>query len=229
MQERDIMRRYLDDISQYPLLTLEQERSYALKASEGDEAAYERLVQSNLRLVIYIARGYLKKNNGFQAPVDLLDLVQEGNLGLIKAARNFDLSHKVKFVTYAALWIKAHIREALYHKSRMVLLPVRLAEEFKHTVYGELLPIEDMNEIMESTVHYTDEFLRKHTKIAIRELLSPEELELIEMRYWKDMTFQEIGDAKDRTRQRIEQKEKKIMRRLKRSKKLKQINQEGGV
>jgi RNA polymerase primary sigma factor len=109
---------YLKQINRIPLLTVEEEREVARRAMDGDEVARERLVQSNLRFVVSIAKKYA--NQG--VPID--DLVNEGNIGLIKAAERFDVDRGFKFISYAVWWIRQAILVCLSRSSRIVRLPL---------------------------------------------------------------------------------------------------------
>ncbi|MBW3563441.1 MAG: sigma-70 family RNA polymerase sigma factor [Acidobacteria bacterium] len=105
--EVDLLRAYLQEIARYPRLTPEEEIELATRAREGDAEAVDRLVRSNLRFVV----SYAKKFRGSGVP--LLDLIEEGNLGLLHAAQKFDPGRKVKFITYAVWWIRQSILQAL--------------------------------------------------------------------------------------------------------------------
>ena len=121
--KRDSVKQYLDEISIYPLLSQEEEIELAIKASAGNEDAKNQFIMRNLRLVVSIAKNYVGK--GFQ----FLDLIQEGNLGLIKAVDKFDYKKGYKFSTYASWWIRQFITRALANTSRNVRLPVHLVED----------------------------------------------------------------------------------------------------
>jgi RNA polymerase primary sigma factor len=103
----DSLRRYLDEIGRYPLLTRSQEVQLAKRVEAGDGEARQRLVESNLRLVVTIARSYQRPG------IDFLDLIQEGTLGLMRAAERYDWRREVKFSTYAAWWIRHAVVQAL--------------------------------------------------------------------------------------------------------------------
>ncbi len=113
--------RYLDEIGQYPLLDREEEARLAKRIRNGDQDAVDTLVRSNLRFVVSVARKY--NNQG----VPLADLVNEGNLGLIRAAHRFDGSKGIKFITYAVWWIRQALLQALADQSRVVRVPVNRA------------------------------------------------------------------------------------------------------
>ncbi len=108
---------YLQEINLTPLLNAAQERELASRIALGDPEARDRMVQSNLRLVVTIARGYLGKGLGLE------DLVEEGNLGLMRAVEGFDGSMEVRFSTYATYWIKQSIRRAVMNQGKPIRLP----------------------------------------------------------------------------------------------------------
>ena len=118
----DPVRMYLKEIGQIPLLDLETETELARKMYEGDEDAKNRLVESNLRLVVSIAKRYMGKG------MVLLDLIQEGNLGLMKAVEKFDYTKGYKFSTYATWWIRQAISRAIADQSRIIRIPVHMVE-----------------------------------------------------------------------------------------------------
>jgi RNA polymerase sigma factor (sigma-70 family) len=118
----DPMRPYLDQIARHPLLSADEERRLARLAHAGDRAARDRLVESNLRLVVTIARRHAR------AGVEPLDLIQEGNIGLMEAAARFDPSRGVRFATYAAWWIRSSVRRAILAESGPVRLPDRVLD-----------------------------------------------------------------------------------------------------
>ncbi|MFP3959190.1 MAG: RNA polymerase sigma factor RpoD/SigA [Spirochaetaceae bacterium] len=115
----DTLKAYFDQIKKTPLLTPEEECELGRRIQDGDEAAKAKLIESNLRLVVKIAKSYITSD------VSFIDLVQEGNLGLIKAASKFDHRRKVRFSTYASWWIKQSITRALSNKRRQIRLPHR--------------------------------------------------------------------------------------------------------
>ena len=113
---------YLREISRVPLLSSEEEIALARRAAEGDEAATKRLVESNLRLVVSIAKHYKNSN------VPFLDLIQEGNIGLMKAVDRFDYTKGFQFSTYATYWIRQSILRAISNQSRTVRVPSYMHE-----------------------------------------------------------------------------------------------------
>ena len=112
--EKDIFFQYLNDIAQYPLLTKEQEKVVLRKVQQGNRAAMDLLVKSNLRFVVNIAQLY--RGQG----LDVNELINEGNMGLIEAARRFDSNQKIKFISYAVWWVRQNITRAIAEKGRLV-------------------------------------------------------------------------------------------------------------
>lgn len=118
----DPIREYLKEIGSIPLLTQEQEQDLAKRKSEGDAEAGKKLVEANLRLVVSIAKRYVGRGMLF------LDLIQEGNLGLIKAVEKFDYHKGFKFSTYATWWIRQAITRAIADQARTIRIPVHMVE-----------------------------------------------------------------------------------------------------
>jgi len=108
---------YLQDINDTPLLSADEERELADRVAEGDRLAREHMVKANLRLVVNMARGYLGKG------LSLEDLIEEGNLGLMRAVEGFDGTMDTRFSTYASYWIKQSIRRALMNYGKPIRLP----------------------------------------------------------------------------------------------------------
>lgn len=120
----DSIQMYLREIGKYPLLNGEQERALAKRITEGDSEARNLLARANLRLVVSIAKKYV----GRSPDLTLLDLIQEGNLGLFKAVDKFDFTKGFKFSTYATWWIRQAITRALADQSRTIRIPVHMVE-----------------------------------------------------------------------------------------------------
>jgi len=120
----DSIQMYLREIGQYPLLTGPEERALAKRITEGDEEAKNLLARANLRLVVSIAKKYASRSSD----LSLLDLIQEGNLGLFKAVDKFDYEKGFKFSTYATWWIRQAITRALADQSRTIRIPVHMVE-----------------------------------------------------------------------------------------------------
>lgn len=118
----DPVKVYLKEIGRVPLLTTDEEKTLAIRINDGDAAAKKRLSEANLRLVVSIAKRYLGRGMQF------LDLIQEGNLGLIKAVEKFDYTKGFKFSTYATWWIRQAITRAIADQARTIRIPVHMVE-----------------------------------------------------------------------------------------------------
>ena len=118
----DVVKMYLKEIGRVNLLTLEEEQNIAKRVNEGEEYAKQQLIDANLRLVVSIAKKYIGRGMAF------LDLIQEGNIGLIRAAEKFDYRKGYKFSTYATWWIRQAITRAISDQSRTIRIPVHLGE-----------------------------------------------------------------------------------------------------
>ncbi len=120
-EDQDALRAYLQAIARHSRLTPDEEHALAVRARDGDEAALRRLVEGNLRFVV----SYVKRYRGLGVP--FLDLVHEGNLGLMEAARRFDPDRNVKFITYAVWWVRQAVTHALSGQVRAFTLPQKLS------------------------------------------------------------------------------------------------------
>lgn len=121
--QADATRLYLKEIGFSPLLTAEEEVYYSRKSQKGEEAARKRMIESNLRLVVKIARRYMNRG------LALLDLIEEGNLGLIRAVEKFDPERGFRFSTYATWWIRQTIERGIMNQTRTIRLPVHVLKE----------------------------------------------------------------------------------------------------
>ncbi len=121
--DRDATRLYLNEIGFSALLTAEEEVDLARRAQKGDQLARKRMIEANLRLVVKIARRYMNRG------LALLDLIEEGNLGLIRAVEKFDPDRGFRFSTYATWWIKQTIDRALMNQTRTIRLPIHVVKE----------------------------------------------------------------------------------------------------
>ena len=135
----DPLRLYVRQIGDGRLLTRDEERDLARRKDDGDEAAKRKLIESNLRLVMSITRNYTK------AGVPLLDLIQEGNLGLIRAVEKFDYRMGFKLSTYATWWIRQSITRALADQGRTIRLPVHVAEQVRRVMRSRRALAQKMN------------------------------------------------------------------------------------
>ena len=165
----DATRMYLSEIGFSPLLTAEEEVYFARKARKGDEAARKRMIESNLRLVVKIARRYMNRG------LALLDLIEEGNLGLIRAVEKFDPERGFRFSTYATWWIRQTIERGLMNQTRTVRLPIhvikeiniylRAARELSQKLDREPSP-EDVAEMLDKPINEVKRMLGLNERIS---------------------------------------------------------------
>ena len=223
--------KYLVDIGRIDLLTIEEESDLAKRIRQGDEEA-------NLRFVVSVAKQY--QNQG----LSLADLINEGNVGLMKAGKRFDETKGFKFISYAVWWIRQSILQAIVEYSRMVRLPLN-----KMTAYNkvneayvtfvqknerepsneELAEILGVNEKDIIYMHETDdspdmglmkESLKKEVEYGMT-VLAPREMEVLSAYFGLDgnkpLTLEEIGEAYDLTRERVRQIKERAIRRMRKS------------
>ena len=215
--------KYLQEIGRKDLITVDEEVELAQRIKQGDQAALDKLVSANLRFVVSVAKQY--QNQGLSLP----DLIDEGNLGLIKAAQKFDETRGFKFISYAVWWIRQSILQALAEQSRIV--PVdKISDAMKVSgrhvsvdapfVDGEdnslldVLPNEDSPMADQSL---NQESLSKEVNRALDQL-NPRERDILKMFFGigcQEMTLEEIGAKFDLTRERVRQIKEKAIRRLK--------------
>lgn len=134
----DSVRMYLKEIGKIPLLSADDEKDLAQRMQNGDETAKDLLVESNLRLVVSIAKKYMNRG------LSLLDLIQEGNIGLIKAVDKFDYSKGFKFSTYATWWIRQAITRAIADQARTIRIPVHMVETINKLTRVQRQLIQDL-------------------------------------------------------------------------------------
>ncbi len=127
----DDVRQYLRDICQFPRLTVQQERELAMGCAQGDPEAIRAMVNSNLRLVVSVAREYVGRG------VPLLDLIQEGSIGLLVAAKKFDYTMEYRFSTYATKWIRKGVTRCIMNHCGMIRVPVHTAERMRKVLYAK--------------------------------------------------------------------------------------------
>jgi RNA polymerase nonessential primary-like sigma factor len=146
-EARDSTSAYLNEIGLIPLLEPHEELELAERVGSGDLDARRRMIEANLRLVVAVARGYVGRG------VPLLDLIAEGNLGLIRAVEKFDAARRLRFSTYATWWIRDGVQRALMQQGRTVRLPVHVLREFaqvlrtRRQLTGELGRTPNMDEL----------------------------------------------------------------------------------
>ena len=131
--DRDILDQYFAEVSRYPLLNADQEKALARKIQRGDQDSLEELVKRNLRFVVSVAKKY--QNRG----LPLIDLIGEGNVGLLTAARKFDPDQGVKFISYAVWWIRQAILSALARQGRTVRVPLNRTADLSRVVKASQL------------------------------------------------------------------------------------------
>ena len=137
----DDVRQYLREIREYPRLTPEEERELARRCAGGDEEAIRRMVNSNLRLVVSIAREYSGRG------VPLLDLIQEGSIGLLVAARKFDYTLDFRFSTYATKWIRQGVTRCLMNHSGLIRVPVHTADRMRKVESARAALLQENGEV----------------------------------------------------------------------------------
>lgn len=219
MYNQDSISDYLKEIRKYPLLTFEEEIELSQRIQKGDLAAQKKLIESNLRLVVTVARKYAASD------FPLLDIIQEGNLGLITAAQKYEFSYNVRFSTYACWWIQQSITRAIANKRRMIRLPFRKeelaarvrrvsAELFqrlsrnpsREEIAAEMnLPVQDVADIMFSsgTVTSLDLQLDEEESASLKDLIAdttwnPEEIFM--KRYSRECMLDALSDLKESER-----------------------------
>lgn len=164
----DAIKIYLRDIQRTPLLNSTTEKELARKIEKGDGAARNKMIESNLRLVVKIAKRYMNRGLPF------LDLIEEGNLGLIKSVERFNLAKECRFSTYATWWIRQSIERALINQSRTIRLPVHVSDNIGRMIrvtrklsqeLNREPDIEEIAEAMKSKVHHVQRLmtLLRHT------------------------------------------------------------------
>ncbi|EKO3920075.1 sigma-70 family RNA polymerase sigma factor [Vibrio metschnikovii] len=232
----DATQMYLSEIGFSPLLTAEEEVLYARRALRGDEAARKRMIESNLRLVVKISRRY--SNRGLA----LLDLIEEGNLGLIRAVEKFDPERGFRFSTYATWWIRQTIERALMNQTRTIRLPIHVVKELNiylrtarelsqrldHEPTAEEIaaeldkPVEDVNKMLrlnhsDPEVSTQDEDIRLSLLNWLDEL-NPKQKEVLARRFgllgYEPSTLEEVGREINLTRERVRQIQVEGLRRL---------------
>jgi len=159
--EENTLLLYLQEINRIPLLSKDEETEMAKLAAQGDKAARERLVTSNLRFVIMIAKKYQNKG------LPLQDLISEGNIGLLNAVNHFDVEKGYRFITYAVWWIRQSIIKAIHEKGRMIRLPTNKTKE--------LTNIEKARQVIQNEPNWNHETEIRETALFLD--MSPEKAE----------------------------------------------------
>ena len=167
--EFDATRAYLNELSRSKLLTADQEKLYGTRALQGDQTARKIMIESNLRLVVKISYRYLNKG------LPLLDLIEEGNLGLIRAVEKFDPERGFRFSTYATWWIRQNIERAIMDQSRTIRLPVHVVKEMNtylkaqrhltHTLHHDP-SAQDIADYMNKPLDKVEKMLRLNERVT---------------------------------------------------------------
>ena len=166
----DVTRIYLAEIGIPDLLTADEEQRIARRVRDGDGAARNRMIESNLRLVVKIARRYLNRG------LPLLDLIEEGNLGLMHAVEKFDPDRGFRFSTYATWWIRQAIERAIMNQARLVRLPIHKLKEINaclraarrlHQANGAPPTPAAIAEALDRDLQYVEELLALHDRVAV--------------------------------------------------------------
>jgi len=216
---------YLREIAKLPRLTVDEERALGTKIQvDRDEAAMARLVEANLRFVVSYAKRY--RGHG----VSFLDLIHEGNLGLMEAARRYDPAHNVKFITYAVWWVRHSLMHVLADSTRAFSFPPKMfgilhaggpgGEDVSLSeTLGDRLPVEQ-SPVEDELIHQAD---LDELAAALLDLEGKEQ-EVVRLRYGlgdgEPQTLQEIGDRLHLSRERVRQIESRAKEKLRRSARL---------
>ena len=195
--------KYLQEIGREELISVEEEVELAQRIKKGDQRALDKLTRANLRFVVSVAKQY--QNQGLSLP----DLINEGNLGLIKAAQKFDETRGFKFISYAVWWIRQSILQALAEQSRIVRLPLNQVGSLLDVLQNDDSPMADQSLNQESLSKEVDRALNQ---------LHERERDILKMFFGigcQEMTLEEIGAKFDLTRERVRQIKEKAIRRLK--------------
>jgi RNA polymerase nonessential primary-like sigma factor len=167
----DPTRQYLDEIGISPLLTADEEKYFSRLALAGDEPARQRMIESNLRLVVKISRRYINRG------LPLLDLIEEGNLGLIHAVKKFDPERGFRFSTYATWWIRQNIERAIMNQSRTVRLPIHIIKDINTCLRAarrlrqereENPTVQDIAAYLQREVSEVQRLMTLHERVTLR-------------------------------------------------------------
>ena len=167
----DATRLYLSEIGASPLLTADEEKMFARLAKQGDESARHRMIESNLRLVVKIARRYVNRG------LPLLDLIEEGNLGLIHAVEKFDPERGFRFSTYATWWIRQTIERAIMNQSGSVRLPIHIIKDIHSCLRAARSirqeqdrepSVADIAEYLQRDVAAVERLMALHERVTLR-------------------------------------------------------------
>ena len=214
---------YLRDLGKLEMITPEEETELAVRIQAGDDAAFKRMVEANLRFVVSVAKQY--QNRG----LDLLDLVNEGNIGLMKAALKFDPTRGFKFVSYAVWWIRQQILQALSEQGRLIRLPLnqvgilnkigRARMEFLQENEREPTD-EELAELVDITPSkLSDSILNDNRSLSLDFPMGEDQTESLILKLsfgigCQAQSLEEIGENMDLTRERVRQLKMKAIHKL---------------
>lgn len=184
--DANILSLYLKDINRIPLLSREEEVEIARKAVSGDDAARKRLIEGNLRFVVNVAKKY--QNQG----LPLIDLINEGNIGLMNAIEKYDVDRGYHFISYAVWWIKQAILKAIYEKSRTVRLPLNRANELLQIQKAQRALMHDNGE--EPTYEEIGEMTRMDPKLVGDLLTISKEMVSLDAPVYGEPSNSTVGD-----------------------------------
>jgi RNA polymerase primary sigma factor len=233
-RDSQAVEKYLQEISKIPMITPEEETTLAQRIKMGDQRALDKLVQANLRFVVSVAKQYQHQG------LSLSDLINEGNLGLIKAAQRFDETKGFKFISYAVWWIRQSILQALAEQGRLVRLPQNkigtynkankayMAFEQEHEREPSTEELAEILEMSETEINNIFQSNTRHTSLdapvheaedrRVLKSLSPREAEIVNAYFGLDgengTTIEQIGQKYDLTKERIRQIKERAIKRL---------------
>lgn len=199
----DSIRSYLREIGKYPLLTGEEEVELAKRIEKGDEEAKATMINSNLRLVVSVAKRYVRSSK-----MTLLDLIQEGNLGLIKAVDKFDYTKGFKFSTYAMWWIRQAITRSIADQGRTIRIPVHMKERMNKLTkttrqfvsdHGRDPTTEELAEILDITEERVEKIIQLYGDTISLDTPIGEEEDAVLMNFVADDEMPEISSSVEQT------------------------------
>lgn len=211
MSERNALNRYLEEVLAHPRLDEKEEQELALLAAEGNQKAAQKLVEGNLWHVVNIAKQYIRKG------VDIEDIINEGNIGMLRAVKHYDVKRKVRFATYATQSIKRQIEQAIDKQPEINQRIKESATNSLEIMKDTTSPSADNGTILQSMKNTIEESFN---------ILTEREQKVLERVYGinhEPMTFAEIGEELGLKRERVRQIRKKALQRLSKSTHNKQL------
>ena len=221
---QDDVRQYLNEIRRFPRLTAEEERYLAKRCAEGNEDSIRQMVSSNLRLVVSVAKEYAGRN------VPLLDLIQEGSIGLIVAAKKFDYTLDFRFSTYATKWIRQGVTRCLMNNSSMIRVPLHTAERMRRIQQAQNAlrlekngepTLEEVAEYCQISVAKVRQLLELNPEVCSLDMPTGEDAEgtlggLLEdprsSRPYEELVRQELNETMERLLGMLTQRQQQVLR-----------------